>query len=141
MLTLVGDSFPSRVVASLYKSFIHPHHSAHTTHVAAALVNNILVVDSAKQFVDAAVRLVRNRFAQKRAGHVVTSAQYSDNRSDRLTQDIHDLIAEQAGLFDAGRNVRTFVYSMEAVQETAALKVHLSGDSTPSLSDYHIVLL
>jgi hypothetical protein len=188
VLTLHGESFPSRVGVSLYQSMLtgltgltgsgadasdddcddddsgrgggsqakaYPRGSSAATSTASAtstsvqplratpasassaqFLNDLLVVDGAKQFVDMAVRLVRRSQGRGQEQEQVESksppaaaatvsplplpAAPVAERSvvARLTR----MVDVRKGLFDTPRNVRVFVRGMQALREVAAVE-------------------
>jgi hypothetical protein len=103
VLTILGDSFPSRVAASLYASF--PASPFDGGQGGADGEENpaarLLVRQSQRDFEDAAVALVaRGSPALRRIRAWLAAA-----------------VAARAGLFDTGRGVAAFLYGMQAVKE------------------------
>jgi hypothetical protein len=122
VLTLRGYSFPSRVAASLYASFIYPRDASESdtsveiASTCALVMNDLLVVDSAKEFVDVAVRLSRRRVP---GANMASRFDWVSWHNEPLSPKrcLFSLIENRAGLFNATRNVETIIRGMEVVQE------------------------
>jgi len=141
-LTLCGEAFPSRVVTSLYASLLESTSLATTLPALpvqpAHLLNSLLVTDSAKEFVDMAVRIVhavRSMPAQPATEKVISrsSVRY------QLAEKLKAVVKGGEGLFNTAHNVGVFVHSMEAIHEAHDLqKQHYTGVMHDK---FHVVVL
>lgn len=148
MLTLCGEAFPSRVVTSLYASLLQhtpstgsPLSSASATpashNTPAHLLNHLLVTDSAKEFVDTAVRIVRGaRQFPAQTEKQTVAPQYSVRR--QLAEKLRAVVEGGEGLFNTAHNVGVFVHSMEAIHEAHDVqKQHYLGLH----NKFHVIIL
>ena len=140
MLTLCGEAFPSRVVTSLYASLLEntPYSASTSLPSTAHLLNSLLVTDSAKEFVDTAVRIARTARsfpAQPAAGKAIFRAPVRV----RLAEKLRMVVEGGEGLFNTAHNVGVFVHSMEAIHEAHDLqKQHFMGVMG---NKFHVVVL
>jgi len=139
VLTLCGEAFPSRVATSLYASLLESTSLATTLPaLPVQLLNNLLVTDSAKEFVDTAVRIVRaarSMPAQPATEKVISrsSVRY------QLAEKLKAVVKDGEGLFNTAHNVGVFVHSMEAIHEAHDLqKQHYTGVMHDK---FHVVVL
>lgn len=116
MLTVLGDTFPSRVAPSLYASLAGLSTSGDT-------LLNTLVVHSLREFEDLAVKL--------------TSSRRSLGSLLKLKKCLSDVVENSRGLFDTVSAVDNFVRGMMAVQETKYVQ---SIQRSKESGDYHIIV-
>lgn len=114
VLTVLGDTFPSRVAPSLYESLAHVSPSGNT-------LRRVMVVHSLREFEDLAVQL---------------TSQHSPRLLQGLKQCLANVVEKSRGLFDTVEAVDKFVRGMMAVQE---VKQGLKARKTQS-EDYHIIV-
>ena len=111
-MTVCGDSFPNRVAASLYASFLRPDFYLTSPQAGEVLyertkrMNSILVATTVKELEDTAVRLLKPHTGALAA----------------MTTNLHRLIESSVGVFDTPRAVHTFLRSMKAMFEAYALQ-------------------
>ncbi len=141
-MTLCGEAFPSRVVTSLYASLLENTPPTTTLSAQSAqpahLLNSLLVTDSAKEFVDMAVRIVRAARsvpAQPAVGEVIlrSSVRY------QIAKKLKAVVEGGEGLFNTAHNVGVFIHSMEAIHEAHDVqKQHYTGVMRDK---FHVVVL
>ncbi len=130
MLTVLGDSFPSRVCASLYESFASLHHSdvdLRTDSVGSPSdLSGVMVAQSLRDFEDVAVRLLTGSRRVLRATRGILAA----------------AIREKRGLFDAERSVMNFVRGMQSLRTAAQFSAEAAGSGKRRAgSHYHVAVL
>jgi len=131
VLTVCGDSFPNRVVASLYASFLRPVFYApadddgprDTAELLERMqrASGILVATNVKEMEDTAVRLLRHHPEVGVLSVLRSSLQW--------------VIEREAGIFDTPRAVHSFLRGMKAMYEAYVLQPQLSSSRR-----YNIVL-
>lgn len=118
------------MVTSLYASFTTGQSAAAIRSASPAQVlGSILVTDSAKEFVDTAARVVRNKLASSAPTTVRA----------RLTAHLNTLVEGGKGLFNTANNVGVFVQSMEAIHEAQALRKTYYTDKVAE--KFHVIVL
>ena len=114
---MCGDSFPNRVAASLYASFLrHVFYAPFDGPEAADLyermhhINGILVAANVKEMEDTAVRLLRHHTG------TLSTMRFSLQR----------VVEGRKGIFDTSRAVHSFLRGMKAMYEAYVLQLRLS---------------
>lgn len=117
VLTVCGDSFPNRVAASLYASFLRPVFytpfdvpEATELYERMQLTNGILVATNVKEMEDTAVRLLRHRTGTLSA----------------MRLSLQRVVKGGTGIFDTPRAVHSFLRGMKAMYEAYVLQSRLS---------------
>ena len=97
VLTVQGDAFPSRVIASLYSSFGSP----------GITLLHILVCESVKAFEDTAIRLLSTPLSSSKR---LSSLQI-------IQKQILTFVENNTGIFDFQSAVRGFIRGMMVLKE------------------------
>lgn len=134
VLTVLGDSFPSRVGASLYSSFLSSSDDSSSSGTVSRFRHSdlyeVLAAQSLREFEDTAVRLALGVQREKLDGGgslPAVSASLS-----HLKAVLHDTIVTNSGLFNTTRGVDMFIRGMQSIQEIEYL--------TRRESIYHVVV-
>lgn len=111
MLTILGESFPNRVVSSLYGSFESADADEDGNIYARrdrlpmeSSLEDMLVGYSQKEFEDMAVRLVSDREAIR-----------------RLKNELAIKVERRDGIFDSKLHTMNFLHGMEAIAEVKVI--------------------
>jgi hypothetical protein len=96
-------------------------------------MNDLLVVDSAKDFVDAAVRLSQQQLQRGASKESRPNEVVRRGDEQGLTRCLDGFVGSKAGLFNATRNVETFIRGMEVAQE-------MQQYHSARVRRYHIVI-
>lgn len=106
-------------------------------YAVSGVLGEVLVTDSAKDFVDTAVRLVHGYY--RRGSRKSSSTKCTENRDALagLTQHLKAAIDHSGGLFNSTHNVEIFVRSMQVVKEIYSTK---SAFNVPLQKRFHAIL-
>ena len=115
---MLGDSFPNRVAASLYGSFVPSSEGDGTS--STLPLGDVLVVDSIREFADTAVRIAASRSSSSSSRSGGTQI----GLMDMMQGVLGELIDKESGLFGEARTVYTFIRAMQAIQEVSQLEKH-----------------
>lgn len=134
-----GDSFPSRVGASLLTSFSCQNGGATNLHDSFATLEKTLVMESKKSFEDAAIRLMaapqslnllRQKLDEARTGKGAAEYVTTCDKSGMARQATVNGTTSPVGFFNTIRLVSDFRRAMEATSEASAIR-HSRRTTTP----------
>ncbi len=135
VLTVLGDSFPSRVGASLYQSFVDHSDDAHSSLLAP--LGALLVAHSPRDLEDCAVRLAgRARASQRSANTKQFSAAGRYEVLNGLRSLLGRAVVSKAGLFDTARGVTLFLRGMQSIYEIKLITGKVSLNQK-----FHVIVL
>jgi hypothetical protein len=103
VLTVLGDSFPSRVAASLYSSLLRDSADNEADSMPQSnVLYPVLTASSLREFEDTAVQLSRDSVESVLPG---------------LKRALGNAVATRSGLFNTTRGVVTFIRGMQTIKE------------------------